>query len=272
MLTRLSRTPGHAALLAGLACFGVVVAACGGSGHGNPSTPRPPAAGNLSGAPTATTPSTTTAGSAVTFAQVGSLGTVLTDARDMTLYIFTPDTAGASTCAADCAATWPPLASTTASPAKPDGLAGDLSVTKRDDGSLQVVYNGQPLYGFAGDKVPGDTNGQGIGGVWFVASVSSGATSDPSSPTPTPTAPSASPAAATTIPTQAPAEVATATQAAPASTPTPTPIPSTSIPGPVATPTPVPPTAAPPIATPSTPVVTTPTAPSPTPTVYTYPY
>ena len=42
-------------------------------------------------------------------------------------------------------------------------------VISRDDGREQVTYNGLPLYYFANDKAPGDTKGQGVGGVWFVA-------------------------------------------------------------------------------------------------------
>jgi predicted lipoprotein with Yx(FWY)xxD motif len=32
-----------------------------------------------------------------------------------------------------------------------------------------VVYNGQPLYYWSRDKVPGDVTGDGIGGIWSVA-------------------------------------------------------------------------------------------------------
>jgi hypothetical protein len=47
-----------------------------------------------------------------------------------------------------------------------------LSVTPRADGINQVSYGELPLYRFAGDKAPGDTNGEGImafGGVWLAA-------------------------------------------------------------------------------------------------------
>ena len=55
-----------------------------------------------------------------------------------------------------------------------------LGTAKRDDGRLQVTYHGYPLYRDAGaklfavvgDKRPGDVNGQGFGGLWYVLSPS----------------------------------------------------------------------------------------------------
>jgi predicted lipoprotein with Yx(FWY)xxD motif len=96
------------------------------------------------------------------------LGAFLTDAGGKTLYLFTPDTtAGESTCYDQCAENWPPLA-----PAEgmtlPEGVPGELTTVERTDGSQQVAYNGIPLYYFASDAAAGDTNGQGVGGVWFV--------------------------------------------------------------------------------------------------------
>ena len=41
----------------------------------------------------------------------------------------------------------------------------------RDDGSTQVTYDGWPLYYFKNDAAAGDTKGQGLGEVWFVAAV-----------------------------------------------------------------------------------------------------
>jgi predicted lipoprotein with Yx(FWY)xxD motif len=85
----------------------------------------------------------------------------------MTLYGFTKDTDGAPTCQGDCANAWPPLLVDGAE--LPDGLdPAVFSVVERPDGTSQLVAGAWPLYRFAGDAAPGDTNGQGSGGVWFV--------------------------------------------------------------------------------------------------------
>lgn len=44
----------------------------------------------------------------------------------------------------------------------------DLGVTTRTDGTKQVTYGGHPLYYYLGDTAPGQTKGQGVGGVWFL--------------------------------------------------------------------------------------------------------
>jgi predicted lipoprotein with Yx(FWY)xxD motif len=50
-----------------------------------------------------------------------------------------------------------------------DGVDGSLLGTApRTDGSSHVTYNGWPLYYFAADNAPGDTNGQGVNDVWYV--------------------------------------------------------------------------------------------------------
>ena len=53
------------------------------------------------------------------------LGTFLTDAKGMTLYLFTKDVPGISNCYDQCAVNWPPLLSQ-GDPVLPDGLAGAI--------------------------------------------------------------------------------------------------------------------------------------------------
>lgn len=97
-------------------------------------------------------------------------GEILVDATGMSLYLFMNDTTDVSTCYGNCAANWPPLA------ADGDFTGGEgvdpdlLGTTARDDGTLQISYNGWPLYYYTDDAAPGDVNGQGVGGVWFLVS------------------------------------------------------------------------------------------------------
>ncbi len=112
-----------------------------------------------------TTTTTAETESVTTVATADSdLGTILVDADGMALYLFMPDAQGASTCAEGCADTWPPLAGPAAAGSGADESL--IGTSDRPDGSPQVTYNGWPLYHFAGDVAPGDTNGQGVGGVW----------------------------------------------------------------------------------------------------------
>lgn len=97
-----------------------------------------------------------------------SLGEVLVDGEGMTLYLFTDDTDGTSTCYDQCEANWPPLL--VEGEAGVEGGVDEalLGTTERDDGSTQVTYNDWPLYYWVDDAEPGDVNGQGVGGVWYV--------------------------------------------------------------------------------------------------------
>jgi predicted lipoprotein with Yx(FWY)xxD motif len=117
-------------------------------------------------------PAATPAGSAATAtlgtATITGIGAVLTGPDGKTLYTYKPDGTGASACEGGCAKAWPPVAATTV-PALPAGATGKVSLIARSDGSKQVAYNGHPLYAYTGDTDPGQANGQGLGGVWFVA-------------------------------------------------------------------------------------------------------
>ncbi|HEX7021494.1 MAG TPA: hypothetical protein VF171_01465 [Trueperaceae bacterium] len=103
----------------------------------------------------------------VSVANDPELGPMLVGANGMTLYLFTKDEPNKSNCYGGCAQNWPPLL-VGYQPLAPEGLAGELGTVTRDDGSLQVAYNGQPLYYWVKDQLPGDTTGQGVGGVWYI--------------------------------------------------------------------------------------------------------
>jgi predicted lipoprotein with Yx(FWY)xxD motif len=100
------------------------------------------------------------------------LGHILTDASGMTLYVFTNDEMGVSNCSGGCAENWPPLTVEGENvPVAPLAVPGEFGTTQRDDGSMQVTYNGWPLYGFVRDTAPGDTTGQAANDVWWVANL-----------------------------------------------------------------------------------------------------
>jgi len=142
-----------AALLAALA---VAAAACGGSNN------------ESSGTAATAAPATTAAQGAgkVTVAVAGSdLGDILVDGDGRTLYAFTKDKGDQSACSGACASNWPALTGTAT--AGTGIQASMLSTSMQANGKSQVTYGGRPLYYFAGDAKPGDTNGQGVGGVWF---------------------------------------------------------------------------------------------------------
>jgi len=111
-------------------------------------------------------PTATAAGTTLKTTVIGGT-TVLTNAKGFTLYSFAPDTPTASKCYGSCAAYWPPVTGTAAAGS---GLPGKTTTIKRTDGSLQLVYNGHPLYTYIGDSAPGQDNGNDInlnGGLWL---------------------------------------------------------------------------------------------------------
>jgi predicted lipoprotein with Yx(FWY)xxD motif len=123
-----------------------------------------------------------TASGAVKVAQDAKFGAILTNAEGRTLYTFTQDSSGKSACSGTCAQTWPPVVASDS--AKVDGATGDFSLVTRDDGQKQLALNGRPLYTYAGDSKSGDTTGDGVGGVWFVAKASGQAPAAASGTTP----------------------------------------------------------------------------------------
>ncbi len=113
----------------------------------------------------APTPATTSAGTVLKTTTIGGT-TVLTNSKGLTLYSFAPDTPTTSKCYGSCAAYWPPAIGTAAAGS---GLPGKTGTIKRTDGSLQLTYNGHPLYTYIGDSAPGQANGNNLnlnGGLW----------------------------------------------------------------------------------------------------------
>lgn len=100
-------------------------------------------------------------------------GAYLVDAEGSSLYLFLADSAEGSACYDACAEAWPPLV-TEGEPAAGDGVeASMLGTIERQDGTMQVTYNGWPLYYFVRDQEPGDTAGQdveGFGAEWYLVS------------------------------------------------------------------------------------------------------
>jgi predicted lipoprotein with Yx(FWY)xxD motif len=153
-----------------LIAFGIFlamfIAACGsstttggglyGGGSTNPTTPA--TGGNGSAAVIST----------ATVTVKGQSAKVLTDGQGRTLYYFTADTATQSAVSSNLAKIWHPLLFTgSGGPTSSTSLTGKLSVLTDTNGN-QIEYNGHPLYSFSGDTAPGQTNGEGVAGMWYV--------------------------------------------------------------------------------------------------------
>ena len=89
---------------------------------------------------------------------------ILTAENGMTLYTFDNDTKGKSNCDGGCAESWPPYAAKEGDKAPGAGF----TMIERADGTNQWAKDGAPLYFWVGDSAPGDTTGDGVGGVWHI--------------------------------------------------------------------------------------------------------
>jgi len=145
-----------------------LAAACSSSGG-----TKAPAGGNSS---TAGGNSSTSAGGDAETIKVSAGHLVDEDGR--TLYLWVADTSTTSNCSGACATAWPPVTTVGAPVAEDGATASALGTSKRGDGSVQVTYNGHPLYYFVGDKSAGQTAGQGIdefGAKWWEVDASGSA-------------------------------------------------------------------------------------------------
>ncbi len=143
--------------LAACGSYGTTGSGAYGSGSTNP--PAPTTGGSNSSAVIQT----------ATANVKGQSETVLTNAQGLTLYYFTADSATQSAVSGNLAQIWhAQLFTGSSGPTSSTSLPGKLSVETDVNGN-QIEYNGHPLYTFSGDMAPGQTNGEGITGMWFVA-------------------------------------------------------------------------------------------------------
>ena len=123
---------------------------------------------------TTTTMPTPSGPPTVEAATVTGEGTVLVNTDGRTLYLLTSEKGGRILCTASggCTLLWPveELASGLTTPLAGPGVSQRLLGTeRRPDGTVQVTYDGWPLYTYAGDSAAGQANGEGIpqlGGIW----------------------------------------------------------------------------------------------------------
>jgi predicted lipoprotein with Yx(FWY)xxD motif len=174
-------------LLATIALTAIVASACTSAGATavptvgqpitvSPAAPSQAAASQAAASQAAGAPMSIVIGSASS----GSLGTYLTDPAGMTLYTKSGDSATTSTCTGPCAVAWPPvLVATGGSATGGSGVTGTFATLTRADGTVQVTYQGLPLYGWKGDAKAGDTTGEGVNG--FVVATVGGPVAVPSS-------------------------------------------------------------------------------------------
>jgi predicted lipoprotein with Yx(FWY)xxD motif len=156
-----------AAVLAAL-----VIAGCGGGSSSSSSATTSGGGGEISAVNASESGS---GGGTIDAAEIGGLGSVLVDSEGMTVYEFTVDNGTKSECYGGCEAAWPPVTTTGKPTAGEGAMSSALGTTKRKDGTLQVTYEGHPLYTFAEDKALGEANGNEVEGTWFALNESGAA-------------------------------------------------------------------------------------------------
>jgi len=168
----------------GVVGIGLAVAACS---SGSSATTSNPNTSSKASSSAAAAPATAQASSPAAAGQSGAASTVvltsitgipdkaLVGSNGRTLYLFEGDKNGMSACSGACAATWPP-ATVTGTPSAGSGVSQSLVGTiKRADGTMQLMYNGHPLYYFAADTATGSAHGQGVkafGAEWYAVNAS----------------------------------------------------------------------------------------------------
>lgn len=96
----------------------------------------------------------------------GSLGPYVSDSEGHAVYFLEGDKDG-SRCTAECLEAWPPVLSGAVVPEAGEQVQADLVGTiERADGSIQLTYNGHPLYFYAEDTAAGTATGHDVHDQW----------------------------------------------------------------------------------------------------------
>jgi predicted lipoprotein with Yx(FWY)xxD motif len=168
---------------AAAAGIGLLAAAC--SSGSSTSTPGTATSSPASSSPAAAAPSSSPAATGqasgaatVSLAAISGIpGKALAGSNGRTLYLFQADKNGTSACSGACAAAWPPD-TVTGTPQAGSGVSQALLGTlTRADGTMQLTYDGHPLYYFTADTAAGTAHGQAVtafGAEWYVIGASGG--------------------------------------------------------------------------------------------------
>jgi len=134
-----------------------------------PASPTGEQTGPRSAEPS-TTPSTPPRGSGTTLrAMASDFGDVLFDSTGQAVYLFDVETTDEPRCYGSCAEAWPPVLTDGSPVAGPRVRESLLATTERTDGTVQVTYDGHPLYFYAHEG-KGEVKCHDIflnGGIWY---------------------------------------------------------------------------------------------------------
>jgi predicted lipoprotein with Yx(FWY)xxD motif len=97
---------------------------------------------------------------------VPGLGTIVVGSNGHPVYRYDLDKNNppTSNCSGGCLQAWPPVPATTQVTGVSSSLIGSVTAT---NGTKQLTIAGWPVYYYAADTGPGQTAGEGVGGVWW---------------------------------------------------------------------------------------------------------
>ncbi len=135
----------------------------------SPSVSSSPSDSAASPTPTKKPRTPTPSGTTITSA-TSEFGEILWGPNRQVVYIWEQEPTDEAECYGECAAAWPPVLTTGKPVAAGRVKDALLGTTTRRDGSIQVTYNGHPLYYYAHEG-PGEVECHNIsthGGLWWV--------------------------------------------------------------------------------------------------------